>query len=48
MRLVNSEGRTILNFQAPLWRFLGKVATAALFIATLTLFYIVGFIVSGV
>lgn len=48
MRLVNKEGRTILNFQAPFWRFLGKVATAALFIATVAIFYIVGFIVSGV
>lgn len=48
MKLVNSKGKTILNFQAPLWRFLGKALTAVLFLGTIAALYITGFIISGI
>lgn len=48
MKLVNSKGKTILNFQAPLWRFLRKVGTAVLFLMTIAIWYFLGFMVSGI
>lgn len=48
MKLVNSNGKTILNFQAPFWKFLGKVGTAIIFLGTIIAWYITGFIISGI
>lgn len=47
MRLVNSKGKTIINFNAPLWKLLKALGTVALVVTFLFLWFMSACIVSG-
>lgn len=47
MKLVNSKGKTVINFTAPFWKFIRAIGVIGLVVSCLTLWFIAACIASS-